>query len=124
MKKIVLLLTVLMATLTAHADDYTFLTFETTDGAKAYVPVESMTMAINETTLTAGSQTFALANLAQMYFSATDESTTTAIELTKAMLDEASEIYDMQGKKVTKAQMTRGAYIIKTTDGNYKMMVK
>ena len=124
MKKIVLLLTVLMATLTAHADDYTFLTFETTDGAKASVPVESMTMAINETTLTAGSQTFALANLAQMYFSATDESTTTAIELTRAMLDEASEIYDMQGKKVTTAQMTRGAYIIKTTDGNYKMMVK
>lgn len=124
MKKFALLLTVLAMGLTAHADGYAYLTFETTDGAKASVPIESMTLVVSGTTLTAGSQTFTLENLSQMYFSNTDESTTTDIKLTEAMLGEACEIYDMQGKKIAKSQVKRGAYIIQTTDGNYKMIVK
>jgi hypothetical protein len=54
MKKIVLLLTILVGTLTAQAGDYTYLTFETTDGAKASVSVSDLTLTISGTTLTAG----------------------------------------------------------------------
>ncbi|MBO6217006.1 MAG: hypothetical protein J6N73_05085, partial [Prevotella sp.] len=63
MKKLVLFLTMMMGTLTIHAADYTYLTFETTDGAKASVSVENMTLTISGTTLTAGSQSFTLSNL-------------------------------------------------------------
>ena len=39
-------------TLTAQAADYTYLTFETTDGAKVSVEASSLTVAISGTTLT------------------------------------------------------------------------
>ena len=76
MKKILLLLTILVGTLTAHAEEYTYLTFETTDGAKASVAVSDLTLTISGTTLTAGTQSFTLSNLSKMYFSNTDETTT------------------------------------------------
>ena len=124
MKKIILLLTVLAGTMTAQADSYTFLTFETTDGAKASVSVEKLVLTISGTTLTAGSQQFTLSNLNKMYFSTADETTTGIEEITNAVLDEATDIYDLQGHKVTKEQMRKGVYIVKTKSRTYKMVVK
>ena len=46
----------MIGTLTAHAADYTYLTFETTDGAKVSVEASSLSITISGTTLTAGSQ--------------------------------------------------------------------
>jgi len=123
MKKIVLLLTILVGTLTAQAGDYTYLTFETTDGAKASVSVSDLTLTISGTTLTAGTQSFTLSNLSKMYFSTSDE-TTGIEEITSATLDEATDIYDLQGHKVTKAKMTKGVYIVKTKSKTYKMVVR
>lgn len=114
----------LVGTLTAQAGDYTYLTFETTDGAKASVSVEGLTLSISGTTLTAGEQSFTLTNLSKMYFSTTDETTTGIEEITNATLDEATDIYDLQGHKVSKEQMHRGVYIVKTKQGTYKMVVK
>lgn len=123
MKKFFLLLTILVGTLTAQAEDYTYLTFETTDGAKASVAVADLTLTISGTTLTAGTQSFTLSNLSKMYFSNTDE--TTGIEaITSATLDEATDIYDLQGHKVTKAQMQKGVYIVKTKNRTYKIVMK
>ena len=124
MKKILLLLTMLVGMLTVQAEDYTYLTFETTDGAKASVSVASdVTLTISGTTLTVGSQSFTLTNLSKMYFSNTDE-TTGIEEITSATLDEATDIYDLQGHKVSKDQMRRGVYIVKTNSRTYKMVVK
>ncbi|MBQ3768563.1 MAG: ethanolamine ammonia-lyase reactivating factor EutA [Prevotella sp.] len=124
MKKILMLLTMLVGALTAQAEDYTYLTFETTDGAKASVSVASdVTLTISGTTLTVGSQSFTLTNLSKMYFSNTDE-TTGIEEITSATLDEATDIYDLQGHKVTKDQMRRGVYIVKTNSRTYKMVVR
>ena len=124
MKKILLLLTMLVGTVTAQAEDYTYLTFETTDGAKASVSVASdVTLTISGTTLTVGSQSFTLTNLSKMYFSNTDE-TTGIEEITSATLDEATDIYDLQGHKVSKDQMRRGVYIVKAKNKTYKMVVK
>jgi hypothetical protein len=124
MKKIALTLLILVVTMTAQAEDYAYLTFETTDGAKASVAVEGLTLSISETTLTVGTQSFTLTNLSKMYFSTTDESTTGISEVMKADLNEATEIYDLQGHKVTKDQMRRGVYVIKTKQGTFKLNVK
>ena len=124
MKKIVLLLMTLVGALTVQADEaYAYLTFETTDGAKTSVDVSALPVTINldTSTLTIGSQTFALADLSKMYFSNDDE--TTGIEsITLDTLDEAADIYDLQGHKVTKAQMKKGVYIVKTNNKTYKIV--
>lgn len=109
--------------LTAQAGEYTYLTFELTDGTKASVPAASLTMTISGNILKAGSQTFVLTNLSKMYFSSTNE-TTGIDEVTTATLDEAAEIYDLKGHKVTKDQMKRGVYVVKTKSRTYKMIVK
>ena len=124
MKKIILFMTMMVGVLTAHADSYTYLTFETTDGAKASVAVEGLALSISGTTLTAGSQQFILSNLSKMYFSTSDETTTGIEEITSATLDEVTDIYDLQGHKVSKEQMKKGVYIMKTKNRTYKMVVR
>ena len=124
MKKLVVFLLMMMGTMAVHAADYAYLTFETTDGAKASVSVENLTLTISGTTLTAGSQSFTLSNLSKMYFSTSDETTNGIQEITNAALDEATDIYDLQGHKVTKEQMRKGVYIVKTKSRTYKMVVR
>lgn len=126
MKKTLFCLMTLLGTLTAQAADYPYLTFELTDGTKASVSVLSdVTLSFSGTTLTAGSQKFELSNLSKMYFTTSDESSTTGIsEVMKADLDEATDIYDLQGHKISKDQMRRGIYIIKTKNGTFKVNIK
>jgi hypothetical protein len=127
MKKIVLLLMTLVGGgLAVQAEDsYTYLTFETTDGAKVSVSVSSLPVTINldNSTLAIGNETFALADLSKMYFS-TQSETTGIQEINSATTDEAADIYDLQGHKVTKAQMRHGIYVIKTKQGTRKVSVK
>lgn len=123
MKKIALFLLAFVSIQNIQAEEYSFLTFETTDGAKASISVKSLSLNISGTTLTAGQQSFILSNLSKMYFSSTDE-TTGIEEITSATLDEATDIYDLQGHKMTKAQMKKGIYIVKTKQGVHKILVK
>lgn len=123
MRKFLLLLVALAGALTVKADSYTYLTFETTDGEKVSVSLESLTITISGTTLTTGSQSFTLANLSRMYFSYTDE-TDGIKEVTRDALNEAIEIYDLQGHKVSNAQLKKGVYIVKTKQGTYKIATK
>ena len=121
-----LLLTMLVGMLEAQADNYTYLTFETTDGAKTSVDVSSQPVTINldNSTLTIGNQTFVLADLSKMYFSTSDETTTGIENIGIETLDEVTDIYDLQGHKVTKAQMKKGVYIVKSNSRTYKMVVR
>ena len=114
----------LTGTLTAQAADYAYLTFETTDGAKVSVEASSLTVTISGTTLTAGSQSFTLSNLSKMYFSTSDE--TTGIKtLTASEWNEVADIYDLQGRKVSKDQMRSGqVYVVKTKNDAHKIAVK
>ena len=124
MKKVLVTFLILcMGLTTVLAEEYPYLTFELTDGTKASVSTASLTLTINGTTLTTGSQSFTLTNLSKMYFSTSAEST--GIEtITSATLDEATDIYDLQGHKVTKDQMKKGVYIVKTKEKTYKIAVK
>lgn len=126
MKKIFVLVMALVGIMTAQAGEYTYLTFETTDGAKASVAVESLTLTISGNTLTAGSQQFTLSNLSKMYFSNIDETATgiESIDNSQLTIDDSTEIYDLQGHKVSKNQMRKGVYIVKTNNRTYKMIVR
>lgn len=133
MRKFVLLLMVWGSSLVAQAEDYPYLTFEMTDGAKVSVSVESLKLSFSETTLTAGSQTFTISNLSKMYFTTTSE-TTTGIEYIDnlsidRLLSKDDEVYDLSGKRVlsrtsSNAKLKRGVYIIKSKDGISKIAVK
>ena len=125
MKKKFLLFMALVGALTAQAGDYTYLTFETTDGAKTSVDVSSLPVTINldNSTLTIGNQTFALADLSKMYFSTQSENTGIE-EISSATIDDDAVIYDLLGRRVTKAQMRRGIYVMKTKQGTRKVSVR
>ena len=127
MKKILCLFMALVGALTAQAADYSYLTFETTDGVKTSVDVSSLPVTINldNSTLTIGNQTFALADLSKMYFSTQSESTGISEEL-RVNSEELSTatFYDLQGHKMTKEQMKKGVYIVKTNGKTYKIVVK
>ena len=124
MKKKLLLLTALMGTLTALAVDYPYLTIELTDGTKASISVSSnVPLYFDGATLTIGSESFTLTNLSKMYFSTTSETTGIA-EAQTISDDEVEAIYDLSGHQVTKEQMRRGVYIIKTRKGTSKVTVK
>ena len=131
MKKLVLFLLFVTGMLTAHAistssahaEDYAYLTFEMTDGAKVSVSVSSMTITISGTTLKTGNQSFTLSNLNKMYFTNSDE--TSGIKtISTEELNEVSEVYDLNGRKVSKDQMKKGVYVIKSKRGTYKIAVK
>lgn len=125
MKRFFLIFLTVLGVMTAKAQDsYTYLTFETNEGAKVSVPAQALTITLNETVLTAGNNSFALANLTKMYFSSSDETTTGIVDITNDMIDEATDIFDLKGIKVQKDQMKQGAYIIKTQSGTFKVIVR
>ncbi len=118
---------VMMTMLTVQANDksYTYLTFETTDGAKASIEMTSAKLTFSSTTLMIGTESFPISNLKKIYFSASDESSYTGIEPVKTTaLDGAVAIYDLQGHQVTKGQIKRGIYIVKAKDRTYKMVFR
>ena len=123
MRRNLLFLFVAMSTLSLHAEDYTYLTFETIDGAKTSVPATSLTLTISGTTLTVGEQSFTLSNLSKMYFSASNE-TTGISTLTLDDWNTVTDIYDLKGQKISKSEMKNGVYIVKTQKGTFKVAVK
>lgn len=122
MKRVLLMLFMSVVVLIAQADGYHYLTFESTDGEKVSIDVSSLTLTIDGNTLTAGSESFIIGDLAKMYFSASDETTVTGIDT--HLLEEAVEIYDLKGNRVSKRQMTDGVYVVKAKDGNCKIVKK
>lgn len=124
MKKIVLLWVVFSSMIfKAQADEYAYLTFETTDGGKCSVKAASLSITLSGTTLTAGDKTFVLSNLSKMYFSSSD--LTTAISSIRIEdMDDTVEVYDLNGRKVSKDQLSRGVYVVKSKKGNYKIAVR
>ena len=125
LRKSLVMLAFALVSISAMAEQFCYLTFETKDGAKVSVAIESLTMTISGTTLVAGNQTFVLDNLSKMYFSVSDETTTTGIRQLENMdAKEILAIYDLQGHKIDKEQMKKGVYIVKTQGGTYKIVSK
>ena len=123
MKKLLLSLMLLLGTLTVSAEEYTYLTFEMTDGARVSVSTSSLTISVSGSTLKAGDRSVTISNLSKMYFSTHDEST--GIEtLYISDWNEITDIYDLNGRKVMKDQMKNGVYVVRSKNGTHKMAVK
>lgn len=118
-----LLLTALALGMEAYAGDYSYLTFETTDGSKVSVEAAGLDITISGTTLTAGGKAFELDNLSKMYFST--ENVSAGIESISASdADEWTAVYDLNGREVSKERMSKGVYLVKGKNKSYKMVVR
>ena len=106
MKRLLTMVVVITSMLHAMADDYSYLTFELSDGTKTSVSSTALTITIQDDKLMVGLQKFNLA------------------DLNISNLDEVTDIYDLQGRKVNKEQMKSGIYVIKTKKGTFKVSVR
>lgn len=122
MKKIIIILTLLGGVITAQADDYPYLTFETNNGEKVSVEFSSdISLTFTSTTLKVGNQkTFDLKDLKKMYFSSSNQ--TTGISTVTVDDYKIYGYYDLQGRPVE--QPKKGIYVIKTSRGTKKVYVK
>ena len=122
MKKIIINLILLARIITAQADDYPYLTFETYSGETVSVEFSSdISLVFSSTTLKVGNQkTFNLKDLKKMYF--TPSNISTGIQTVNVDEYKVYGYYDLQGRPVEKP--TKGIYVIKTSKGNKKVFVK
>ena len=135
MKKMLILLFATMGLTAAQADnyDYPYLVFQTNGGTVQTVSAQSLTITIADGQLVAtnadGSQTFPLAELSKMYFSAT----ATAIgETPAATTTEPVEVFTLSGlsmgtyENLQQAQATlqKGIYVVRSGRETLKIAVK
>lgn len=129
MKKLLFSLITQIATIGIYADDYPYLTFETTDGNKTSVSVNSLTLTVKNGKLTAGDKTFNLSELSKMYFSTTE---TTSIEKVIDTIEGAVEVFNLHGISFGKFNSMReatsslktGVYVIKSKNKTIKVAIK
>lgn len=129
MKRILLVLTMMMGSLVTFATDYTYLTFEKSDGSLTSVALSSLTITLSGTTLTAGGQTFALSDLKKMYFTTAD---VTAIDEIGSTADSEVEVFTLTGCAMGKycsmreamSAMGTGVYILKSKSKTLKVSVR
>ncbi len=132
-KKILMTMAALAVGITASADEFSYLSFETTSGKVVSVGVEKLEMEFADgklkVTAADGTKEFSVADLSRMYFS----SEATAIkELTTAGSGTAKTVYSLSGTKLgvfeslagIKATLGSGLYIIKDNNNTTKIMVK
>lgn len=126
MRKFTFLCLFFVGLFTAYAaNSYLYLTFETTDGAKYSVPASSLSLSVKGNVLTVGEYEFVVSNMAKMYFSTVDETTTTNVDaVADAVFDDAVEIYNLKGVKVCEKDLAKGVYIVKMKNGVYKIVVR
>lgn len=123
MKRIFLSILFTMIVLAAKAEDYQYLTFELVDDQKVSEPSSELVITFTDGKLNAGDQTFEIVNLKKMYFTSVNVTTDIKDSLSDNM-DEATEVYDLNGRRVAKSEMRKGVYIIKCKDETYKMTVR
>lgn len=126
MRKFTFLCLFFIGMFTAYAENnYSYLTFETTDGAKFSVQASSLSLSVKGNVLTVGEYEFVVSNLTKMYFSAVNETTTTKVDaVADAAFDEAVEIYNLKGEKVGKKELSKGVFIVKKRNGTNKIVVR
>lgn len=125
MKKRLLTMSVLAA-LSGHlmADEFGYMVFTLNDGTMKSITASGLTLSFTDGNLSAKSGnnelTIPLNSLKVMAFS---KNCVTAICDTMAY-DDSEEIYDLQGHRVTRAEMRKGVYIIKTKNRTYKVNIR
>ena len=130
MKKTIMLSLLIALSVATRATDYSYMVFTLNDNTTQSIPASDLSITFSGGNLiaTSGSSTvtIALSNLQKMAFS--NESSTTgiqAIESAALTIDDATEIYDMNGRRIPSgSQLSRGIYIIKSNGRTSKVQVK
>ena len=117
-----------LAVLSGHlmADEFGYMVFTMNDGTTQSIASNGLSLSFAGGSLTAKNETETLTiplnNLNAMAFS---KNGVTGI---KSPIDESDggseEIYDLQGHRVTRAEMRKGVYIIKTKNRTYKTTIR
>ena len=122
------------AVMTAHADDYPYLAFQTADGTVKTVSVTSLTLTFSNGQLVAtngdGAYSFALTDLNKMFF--TNEPTAVPSPLLQEGAGEAVEVFSMTGVSlgaftsltIARQQLAGGIYVVKTGSEVRKMLIQ
>ena len=128
MKKLLILTLLAALTLGTKAANYNYLVFTLTDGTTKSITANNLniTFADGKLEATSGNDGISidLNVLAKMEFS---NDNTTGIDTIEAnvTLDEATEIYDMNGRRMpSNTTLSRGIYIIKSNGKTTKVTVK
>ena len=128
MKKLLILTLLAALTLGTKAANYNYLVFTLTDGTTKSITANNLniTFADGKLEATSGNDGISidLNVLAKMEFS---NDNTTGIDTIEAnvTLDEATEIYDMNGRRMpSSTTLSRGIYIIKSNGKTTKITVK
>ncbi len=133
-KKVMFLIMACLPIVAAHAEGYSYLTFEKADGTLLSVGVESLEMTLQDGKLvytnSTGTGTLTLADLASMYFSSADVTAITS--LTADGTDGKVEAYSLQGTRLgtfdsmqaMQERVPTGMYIVKTNGKTLKTAVK
>lgn len=140
MKKMLLALSVIMGTMYATADTYTYpyLAFQRGDGTVVSIGVESLGMTISDGYLYAvndqASKSFVVADLTRMYFSAEDTGTgvPTSIDELNTADNGPAQVYTPSGALVgtystleaAKAAAKGGVYIIRQNGKTLKVIAR
>lgn len=132
MRKYIMSLMALALPLVASADEYAYLSFETSDGSLESVSVESLSMTFSGSQLIVenvdGRKEFSVADLGRMFFSAT----ASGIDDVKTVANGDRDVYTASGMFVgryaagtdLKSILKSGLYIIKDNSNTTKIMVK
>ena len=109
---------------TLMADEYGYMVFKLSDGTTKSITASGLILSFSNGNLSAKSGnnelTIPLNNLNKMAFS---KDSVTGIG--DSMADDGTEeIYDLHGHRVTRAEMRKGVYIIKTKNRTYKVNVR
>lgn len=132
MKKTIILTLLGALTLGAPAADYQYLVFTTTDGTQA-VAASDLTLTISDGNLVASSGTTTLATIPLASLTAMEFSNdgTTGIEALEGIsrgtcsLSNATEVYDLNGRRMASADsLPAGVYIMKIDGRTLKVAVK
>lgn len=135
MKRILLMMVVMVATIVAHAYDYPYLTLQTASGTTTSVAVDDLVLTVSDGQLVVtnddGSVTFTLSELSKMYFSTTASGVPTAVS-TVPVADGQVEVYTTGGIFVgsydsvaaAKSNLRSGVYVMKTNERTIKTVVK
>ncbi len=133
MKKVLVLAVAVVCAVMAQAADYPYLVFTNTAGTTIVMSVSSLTMTVSgsllQVTNSNGTESFTLADLASMQFSA--DGTTTAIE-NVLEADRAVEVFSVTGVQLGSFGslieavhgLNAGAYVIKQGVNTQTVVVK
>ncbi|MBP5196127.1 MAG: hypothetical protein J6035_01805 [Bacteroidaceae bacterium] len=130
MKKIILITMLAILTTGMRAAQYDYLVFTLTDGTTKTVAASNLTISFSDGNLIAasGSETLAtlsLAQLTQMEFSTDDPTGITTLSTNTLTTDEATAIYDMNGRQIpTGTSLKNGMYIVKTKSRTVKVYIR